>query len=127
MPPLSMRYRHSFLVALVIAFSAAWGADAVRIDGTSPEAFAESQRRLTLSLAPGDAALLAASEAMICAVFTPKPVKYGANGLPVFVPLESMRSKLNGMTFDDIVNFADTLPQPSIEGPPRTSSEPNKQ
>ena len=118
------RMRYTYLTALLIACSTTWAGDTMRVDGTSPTAFAASQKRLMRSLSPGDAALLAASEAMICAAATPKPLKYGPTGLPMFVPLEAVRSKLNGMTFDEIVRYAESLPPPKLEAQPSKNSAP---
>jgi hypothetical protein len=95
------------VIALLAALVCACAHDHVRLDGTSPASFAASHRRLVESLSPADQTRLMVAEIVICTAATPGPVTLGVP--PQVVPLEAVRTQLNGKTFKEIVRLSESL------------------
>src|SRR5947209_8084782 len=109
MPALHMQCHPLPVVVLLAATLSACANSKVRIDGTSSESFAESHSKLMRSLSPSDRVRLSLAEAIIRAAATPKPVEQPPTVPPAMVPLEAVRSELNGKSFDEILQFSKSL------------------
>ena len=109
MPAVKMQCHLLHVVVLLAAALTACASSEVRIDGTSPEAFAQSHRKLVQSLSLSDQARLTVAEIVICAAATPKPVGPAPTVPPAMVPLVAVRSQLNGKTFAEILQYSKSL------------------
>jgi hypothetical protein len=109
MPAVKMQCHLLRVIALLAAVLTACASSEVRIDGTSPEAFAQSHRKLMQSLSLSDQARLTVAEIVICTAATPKPSGPAPALPPPMVPLVAVRSQLNGKTFAEILQYSKSL------------------
>jgi len=94
------------LAGVVVSLLCGCGADVTRIDGSSDVAFRASHAKLMQALTQPQQVQLVLAEQIIRAAATARPSQVANPGSAELVPLEAVRSELNGMSFNDIVELS---------------------